>query len=54
MRARLTLHLANSLATWHTNVYYTRPLARLLWEPVGVIHRQVVPYLLKRAASLRL
>jgi hypothetical protein len=54
MRACLTLHLAGSMAVWHTNVYYIRPMARLLWEPVGVIHRQVVPYLLKRATSLRI
>jgi hypothetical protein len=51
MNAQLALHLSSSMAVWSTNVYYTRPLARPLWAAVGVIHRQIVPYLLGRAAS---
>jgi hypothetical protein len=51
MMAQLTLHLANSTAVWSTHVVYMHPLARPLWAAVGVIHRQMVPYLLKRAAS---
>ncbi|WP_220208863.1 hypothetical protein [Reticulibacter mediterranei] len=52
MKARLTLHLSSSPAVWNTNVPYIRPLARPLWTVVGVIHRRIVPYLLRRAASL--
>ncbi len=52
MKAQLALRLSSSTAVWSTNVSYTQPLARPLWAAVGVIHRQVVPYLLGRAASL--
>lgn len=51
MKAQLTLRLSSSTAVWSTNVSYTQPLARSLWAAVGVIHRQIVPYLLGRAAS---
>ena len=51
MKVQLTLQLSSSTATWHTNISYTHPLARPLWAAVGVIHRQVIPYLLKCAAS---
>ncbi|GCE29568.1 hypothetical protein KDA_50520 [Dictyobacter alpinus] len=51
MNARLTLHLTRSTAVWSTNVSYTHPLARPIWTAVGVIHRQIIPYLLRRAAS---
>jgi hypothetical protein len=54
MNAQLTLQLSNSMAVWSTNVSYTKPLARPLWAVVGVIHRQMVPYLLGRAASFQL
>jgi Protein of unknown function (DUF2867) len=52
MNVQLALHLSSSTAVWSTHVYYTQPLARPLWAAVGVIHRQMVPYLLGRAASL--
>lgn len=54
MNAQLALHLSSSTAIWRTNVFYTKPLARPLWAVVGVIHRQIVPYLLGRAASFQL
>lgn len=53
MNAQLALHLANSTAVWNTNVFYTKSLARPLWAVVGVIHRQIVPSLLGRAASFQ-
>jgi hypothetical protein len=52
MQAQLTLRLSSSLAVWRTHVLYTHPLARPLWAVAGVIHRRLVPYLLRRAASL--
>ena len=54
MKAQLTLRLSSSTAAWTTQVFYTRPLARPLWAAVGVIHRQIVPYLLARAVSFPL
>ena len=51
MNAQLALHLSSSTAVWSTHVYYMRPLARPLWAAVGVIHRQMIPHLLGRAAS---
>jgi len=52
MTAHLILRVAGSTAVLITNVYYTRPLAHPLWAAVGLIHRQMIPYLLGRAASL--
>jgi hypothetical protein len=52
MKVQLTLHLSSSTAVWRTHVSYTHPLARPLWATVGVIHRRMVPSLLRRAASL--
>jgi hypothetical protein len=51
MRAQLTLHLSSPVAVWRTHVLYTHPLARPLWAVAGVIHRRMVPFLLRRAAS---
>ena len=52
MTAHLILRLASSTAVLTTHVYYTRPLAHPLWAAVGPIHRQMIPSLLGRAASL--
>ncbi|MBV9231660.1 MAG: DUF2867 domain-containing protein, partial [Chloroflexi bacterium] len=54
MTSQLALHLSTSTVVWSTHVYYKQPLARPLWAIVGVIHRQMVPYTLRRAASLHL
>jgi hypothetical protein len=51
MTAHLILRVASSTVVLTTNVYYTRPLAHPLWAAVGPIHRQLIPYLLGRAAS---
>jgi hypothetical protein len=52
MTAQLILRVASSTAVLTTNVYYTQRLAHPLWAAVGLIHRQMIPYLLGRAASL--
>jgi hypothetical protein len=52
MTAQLILRVASSTAVLTTNVYYTWRLAHPLWAAVGLIHRQMIPYLLGRAASL--
>lgn len=51
MTAQLILRLASSMVVLTTNVYYARRFARPLWAAVGLIHRQMIPYLLGRAAS---
>ncbi len=52
MTAHLILRVAGSTAVLTTHVYYTRRLAHPLWAAAGLIHRQIIPYLLGRAASL--
>ncbi|GCE15468.1 DUF2867 domain-containing protein [Tengunoibacter tsumagoiensis] len=51
MTAQLILRVASSTVVLTTNVFYTQRLARPLWAAVGMIHRQMIPYLLRRAAS---
>lgn len=51
MTAQLILRVTSSMAVLTTHVYYTRPLARPLWAVVSLIHQQMVPYLLGRAAT---
>jgi hypothetical protein len=52
MTAHLILRMAGSTAVLITNVHYTQRLAHPLWAAAGLIHRQMIPYLLGRAASL--
>jgi Protein of unknown function (DUF2867) len=52
MTAHLILRVAGSTAVLITNVHYTQRLAHPLWTAAGLIHRQMIPYLLGRAASL--
>ena len=51
MTAQLILRVASSTAVLTTHVYYTRRLAHPLWAAVSLIHQQMIPYLLGRAAS---
>jgi hypothetical protein len=51
MTSRLVMRLADSTDVWTTNVLYKKQRARPLWAAVGPIHRQVIPYLLRRATS---
>lgn len=41
----------DTTATLTTFLFYTRSRTRLLWLLIGPLHRRVVPYLLRRAAS---
>ncbi len=52
MTAHLILRVTSSKAVLTTHVSYTRLLAHPLWVAVGLIHRQTIPSLLGRAASL--
>jgi hypothetical protein len=49
LHAQLIVQLVNSTVVWNTLVSYTNPMARPLWAVVGLIHRSMVPYLLRRA-----
>jgi hypothetical protein len=33
-------------------VRYDKPIAAIIWPPVSLLHRQIVPRLLRRAAAL--
>jgi hypothetical protein len=37
--------------TQSTLVRYDRPIAAVIWPPVSIIHRQIVPRLLRHAAA---
>lgn len=34
-----------------THVRYDKPIAKILWPPVSILHRQILPRLLRRAAA---
>ena len=36
-----------------TFVFFRRPAAPMVWRVVGVLHRRIAPYLLRRAAAAR-
>jgi len=52
--AFLTAHLVfdrdGSRLVWSTFVRYDRRIAALIWPPVSLLHRRIVPYTLARAA----
>jgi hypothetical protein len=50
-RARLTFRTAPSLVNASTNVAFERRGARAMWAAGGLLHRRILPYLLKHAAS---
>lgn len=43
--------IADDRFIWSTFVTYDRPLARIIWPPVSVIHRVLVRSALRRAAN---
>jgi hypothetical protein len=51
MTARLTLHVNGSEIVWTTEVRYEHRAALAVWPIVRVIHRRIVPYALRHAAS---
>lgn len=44
-------HRAEGRFTWSTFVTYDRPIARVVWPPVSVIHRLLVRLALRRVAN---
>jgi hypothetical protein len=51
-RARLTFRSGPSVVNASTNVAFERRGGRALWSVGGLLHRQILPYLLSHAASL--
>jgi len=50
LTGRLEFRLDGGDLVWSTFVGYRRAPARVLWPPVSVLHRVIVPYALGRAA----
>lgn len=46
-----TFLLVDEHLVWSTFVTYERPIARAIWPPVSLLHRPLVRYALRRAAS---
>ena len=51
LSARNTFRKADGMLRWSTFVTYDRPIARVIWPPVSVIHRLIVHVALRRAAT---
>jgi hypothetical protein len=51
LTSRLVLRTDGSRGTQSTFVRYDRPIAAFLWPPVAILHRQIVPRLVRRAAA---
>ena len=49
--AELMFRVEPSRVVWSTAVAHRRRLASLIWPPVSILHRRIVPYALRRAAS---
>ena len=46
-----TFWLADGQLVWSTFVTYERPIARAIWPPVSILHRPLVRFALRRAAT---
>jgi hypothetical protein len=49
--ARLTFRVSGATVVLTTGVHFTGPMARPLWTAIGPVHRQALPYLLRRAVA---
>jgi len=50
LRAANVFRRADGRLVWSTRVTYDRPLARVIWPPVSLLHRPLVRVALRRAA----
>ena len=48
--AHNTFRLVDGQLVWSTFVTYERPIARVIWPPVSLLHRPLVRFALRRAA----
>jgi hypothetical protein len=51
LAARNTFRKADGRFIWSTFVTYERPIARIIWPPVSVVHRILVRVALRKAAN---
>lgn len=51
LTSRLVFEIRGVHLTQSTLVRYDRGIAAVLWPPVSILHRQIVPRLLRRAAA---
>ncbi len=51
LTSRLLLRIEGSRVSQSTLVCFEKPIAALIWPPVAVLHRQIVPRLLRRAVA---
>jgi hypothetical protein len=51
LTSRLVFRTERSRVTQSTLVRYDRRIAAIIWPPVSILHRQIVPRLLHRAAA---
>jgi Protein of unknown function (DUF2867) len=53
LTARLVFHADGTHIVWSTFVRYERRMAAVIWPPVAMLHRRIVPYALRRAGRRR-
>jgi Protein of unknown function (DUF2867) len=51
LTAHLVFHRDATRLVWMTFVDYEQPMAAIIWPPVSLLHRRIVPYALRRAAA---
>ena len=51
MTAHLLFRVEGTTFTWMTFVHHGNRASRVVWVPVGLLHRRIVPYVIARAAS---
>jgi hypothetical protein len=51
LTSRLLFQTEEARVKLSTYVHYDRPIAKVLWPPVSILHRQILPRLLRHAAS---
>jgi hypothetical protein len=51
LTSRLLFKTELARVTLSTHVRYDKPIAKILWPPVSILHRQILPRLLRHAAA---
>jgi hypothetical protein len=51
LTSRLLFQTEPAHVTLSTHVRYDKPIAKVLWPPVSILHRQILPRLLRHAAA---
>ncbi|HEY5286737.1 MAG TPA: hypothetical protein VIJ50_06510 [Solirubrobacteraceae bacterium] len=51
LTSRLLFRTGPRRVTLSTQVRYDKPIAKVLWPPVSILHRQILPRLLRDAAA---